>query len=76
MKTISLTIDDDMFQIIEALTTALHATKAAVMRHAVQLLWQQQMVGLLEEQHRQGYLRHPVGADEFEIDDLLRAWGD
>ena len=36
------------------------------MSHAVQLLWQQQMVGLLEEQHREGYLRHPVGADEFQ----------
>jgi hypothetical protein len=76
MKTISVPVDDDMFQTIETLTTALHATQAAVLRHAVQLLWQQQMVGLLEEQHRQGYLRHPVGADEFEIDDACRAWGD
>ena len=76
MKTISLTVDDEMYHSLEALTTALHATKSAVMRHAVQLLWQQQMVGLLEEQHRQGYVRHPAGADEFEMDDACRAWGD
>lgn len=76
MQTISLTVDDEMFRMLETLTAALHATKAAVMRHAVQLLWQQQMVSLLEEQHRLGYLREPVSADEFEIEDACRAWGD
>lgn len=76
MRTISLTIDDEMFQTIETLTNALHVTKAVVMRHALQLLVQQQMVALLEEQHRQGYLRYPVGADEFTIADDCRAWGD
>ena len=76
MQTISLTIDDDLFGRLESLTAALHVTKAAVMSHAVQLLWQQQMVGLLEEQHRQGYLRRPVDANEFQTDDSRLAWGD
>lgn len=75
MQTISLTLDDDLFRMLESLTTALHVTKAAVMSHAVQLLWQQQMVALLEEQHRQGYLRHPVGEDEFQTDNSRLAWG-
>ena len=38
MHTISLTVDDDLFGMLESLTTALHVTKVAVMSHAVQLL--------------------------------------
>jgi metal-responsive CopG/Arc/MetJ family transcriptional regulator len=76
MTTISITLDKEMLQAVESLSHALGMTLSAFMTHALQLALQQQRIKELEEKHRQGYLNHPVGEEEFSVWEDEQVWGD
>jgi len=74
-KTISITLDDDVLQALDMMTKTLNITRSAFLQYALQLALQRQQTKELEEQHRQGYLTHPVSADEFCDWEDEQEWG-
>jgi metal-responsive CopG/Arc/MetJ family transcriptional regulator len=75
MKTISIPIDDQLLEQIDAVAEAQHQKRAEVFCEAVRHWLKQQRIKALVKQDRKGYQRQPVQPDEFEP--LLRAqrWG-
>ena len=76
MKTISITVDDDILHAADTLSKTLGMTLSAFTEHAFRLALYQQRIKVLEEQHRQGYLKHPVEEHEFRVWEDEQTWGD
>ncbi len=76
MRTIQMTIDEPLLQEVDRLTTALNTTRSAFIRNALQAAIRKHTIALLEEQHAQGYARHPVEPGEFDVWLTEQAWGD
>jgi metal-responsive CopG/Arc/MetJ family transcriptional regulator len=67
VKTVQVTIDETLLQQVDTVVAELGTNRSAFMRDALQLALRQRQLRLLEEQHRTGYERQPVTADEFDI---------
>ena len=76
MKTIQMTIDEILLEQVDHLIVALGTTRSAFIREALQVALRKYAVGVLEEQHEQGYARHPVRPGEFDVWAAEQAWGD
>ncbi|MCP4396045.1 MAG: CopG family transcriptional regulator [bacterium] len=76
MKTISVTVNDDLFQAVDRTTETLHITRSTFMRHALQMAIHRQQTAQQEERHRQGYLKQPVEDGEFSDWEDEQEWGD
>jgi metal-responsive CopG/Arc/MetJ family transcriptional regulator len=67
MKTIQMTIDDELLIQVDQATQALHTTRSAFIRSALQLALRQYAMQQLEQQHAEGYARFPVQPGEFDL---------
>ena len=76
MKTIQMTIDEELLSAVDRVTTDLGTTRSAFIRSALQLALRQHEVRALEERHAAGYARQPVAAGEFDVWQGEQAWGD
>ena len=76
MRTIQMTLDDDLVNAVDRLSKQLHTNRSAFTRKALREALARHSLEQLERKHRQGYERHPVGADEFSIWEAEQAWGD
>ena len=76
MKTIQMTIDDELLAEVDQLTTTLQTTRSAFIRSALQLALHHYTTLAKEQQHAQGYARHPVTPGEFDVWDTEQAWGE
>jgi len=76
MKTITITLDDEVLQAVDITTRTLKMTRSALTQYALQLVLQRQHTRELEEQHRQGYLKKPVVESEFSDWEDEQEWGD
>ena len=75
MKTIQMTIDDDLLIEVDQLTQTLQTTRSAFIRSALQLALRHYAILQKEQQHAQGYARHPVVPDEFDVWTAEQSWG-
>lgn len=75
MKTIQMTIDDDLLAAVDQLTTSLQTTRSAFIRSALQLALRHHAILEQERQHAQGYARHPVMPGEFDLWAAEQNWG-
>jgi hypothetical protein len=75
MKTIQMTIDDDLLTEVDQVTQTLQTTRSAFIRSALQLALRHYEVLQKEQQHAQGYARHPIAPDEFGIWLGEQSWG-
>ncbi len=66
MKTIQMTIDESLLAEVDRATQDLKTTRSAFIRAALQLALRRHVIGKLEQEHAQGYARHPVTPDEFD----------
>ena len=71
----TLTIDDDLLTEVDQVTQALQTTRSAFIRSALQLALRHYAVLQKEQQHAQGYARHPVLSDEFDVWTSEQSWG-
>jgi len=71
MRTIQMTIDDDLVKAVDRVSKQLNTSRSSFTRKALRDNLEQ-----LERKHRQGYERHPVAADEFSIWETEQAWGE
>jgi len=76
MKTIQMTIDDELLAEVDQITATLQTTRSAFIRSALQLALRQYTTLEKERQHAQGYARYPVTPGEFDVWDAEQSWGD
>lgn len=76
MRTIQMTLDDDLVQAVDRVSKQLRTSRSAFTRKALREALSRYNFEQLERKHREGYKRHPVTADEFSVWEAEQAWGD
>jgi metal-responsive CopG/Arc/MetJ family transcriptional regulator len=76
MRTIQMTLDDDLVKAVDRVSKELHTNRSAFARKALREALARYKLEQLEHKHRRGYERHPVTADEFSVWESEQAWGD
>jgi metal-responsive CopG/Arc/MetJ family transcriptional regulator len=65
MRTIQMTLDDDLVQVVDRISKHLGTTRSVFTRKALREPLSRYNFEQLEQKHRQGYARQPVAADKF-----------
>ncbi len=76
MKTVQMTIDESLLSEVDHVIQSLNTTRSAFIRDALQLALRQYRIGLLEQQHAEGYARCPETATDVVEWEAEQAWGD
>ena len=76
MRTIQMTLDEDLVKEVDRISKQLRTNRSAFTRKALREALARYSVEQLERKHRQGYERHPIGADEFSVWEKEQVWGD
>jgi metal-responsive CopG/Arc/MetJ family transcriptional regulator len=76
MRTIQMTLDDELVKNVDAISKELKTSRSAFTRRALQEAVTQHNIEHLELKHRQGYAAHPVNKEEFSVWEKEQAWGD
>ena len=76
MRTIQMTLDDDLVHELDSIVKESNTNRSAFARDALRkaITYYHQLK--LAEKHRKGYLKHPVKDDEFSDWEGEQAWGD
>ena len=75
MRTIQMTLDDDLVKTVDIVSKQLHTSRSAFTRKALREALSRYNLEQLERKHRQGYEQHPVTVEEFSIWETEQAWG-
>ena len=76
MKTVQMTIDESLLTEVDQVIQSLNTTRSAFIRDALQLALRQYRIGLLEQQHAEGYARYPATEESVAEWESEQAWGD
>ena len=76
MKTVQMTLDDDLVEAVDRVSKQLGTTRSAFTRRALREALVRHRIEEMERQHRQGYEQHPVAAEEFSVWETEQDWGD
>ena len=76
MKTVQMTLDDDLVADVDRVTRRLRTTRSAFTRQALRRALAREKEAELEERHRRGYARKPVADGEFSAWSKEQKWGD
>jgi metal-responsive CopG/Arc/MetJ family transcriptional regulator len=76
MRTIQMTIDDDLVEAVDRVSKELHTSRSAFARKALRDALARHSKEQLEREHRRGYERQPVAAGEFSLWETEQSWGD
>ncbi len=76
MRTIQMTLDDDLVKAVDRISKELCTSRSAFARKALRDALARYSLEQLERKHRRGYERYPVTADEFAVWETEQAWGD
>ena len=76
MKTIQMTLDDNLVEEVDKIAKELKTTRSAFTRTALREAIDNLNVIQLEKKHKRGYKIHPVSKDEFSIWEGEQDWGD
>ena len=76
MRTVQMTLDEQLVRAVDKVVKELHTTRSAFARAALQEAVTRAKAQKLEDKHRQGYLRQPAAADEFAVWEKEQKWGD
>ena len=75
MKTIQITIDEDLLQRVDRATQLQRVARSQFIRTALEDALRQLAIDELERKQAAGYRRHPVTPGEFDIWESEQAWG-
>ena len=75
MRTIQMTLDDDLVKKVDIIATELNTTRSAFTRDALREAVRKYNIRRLELKHRQGYTKHPVNQGEFSDWEDEQNWG-
>jgi metal-responsive CopG/Arc/MetJ family transcriptional regulator len=76
MRTIQMTLDDDLVASVDRVVKKLKTTRSAFTRKALKDAIKQVNVNMLEKKHKKGYEHHPVGKTEFSVWESEQEWGE
>lgn len=76
MKTIQMTIEENLLSEVDKAIDALQTSRSAFIRDALREAIQKYKIHQMEEQHRLGYEKFPVQPGEFDIWQEEQTWGD
>ena len=76
MRTIQMTLDDDLVEAVDRVSKQLQTSRSAFTRKALREALARHNIEQLELRHRQGYEQQPVATDEFSVWENEQAWGD
>ena len=76
MRTIQMTLDDDLVEAVDRISKELRTNRSAFTRKALREALARHRIEEMEKKHRQGYNRHPVGPEEFSVWETEQVWGD
>lgn len=74
MRTIQMTLDDDLVRTVDQVSKQLNTTRSAFTRKALREALDRYNLEQLEKKHRQGYERNPVTDDEFSDWESEQIW--
>lgn len=74
MKTVQMTLDEDLVRAVDRVTKRLRTTRSAFTREALRAALARHETARLERKQREGYERRPVGADEFSVWEAEQVW--
>ena len=75
MKTIQMTLDEELLAAVDKAVKALKTTRSAFTRGALCEALNQLKTSHLEQKHKQGYERNPTSQDEFSVWEDEQVWG-
>lgn len=76
MKTVQMTLDEDLVKAVDSAAKKLGKTRSAFTRQALRTALKEVRVRELESRHREGYKRKPVKRGEFSDWEAEQVWGD
>ena len=74
MRTVRMTLDQGLVDAVDGAAKRLGTTRSAFTRQALSDALERLRIDALEQRHRRGYERHPVGSDEFSVWEDEHAW--
>ncbi len=75
MKTVQMTLNDELVDQVDVAVKKLHTNRSAFTREALRDALNRLDTMQLEQQHRQGYLKKPVTETEFSVWEDEQDWG-
>jgi metal-responsive CopG/Arc/MetJ family transcriptional regulator len=76
MRTVQMTLDEDLVSAVDAVVKNLKTTRSAFARKALKDAVRQVNIAMLEKKHKKGYENYPVGKTEFSDWESEQEWGD
>lgn len=76
MKTVQMTLDNDLVAEVDVVVKKLKTTRSAFTRKALKEAIRQLNINQLETKHKKGYERYPVVKSEFSVWESEQEWGD
>lgn len=76
MRTIQMTLDDDLVTLIDEVVKEIKTSRSAFTRNALRDAIERFNVSRLEQRHRRGYEVHPAKKTEFSVWEKEQDWGD
>lgn len=75
MKTIQMTLDEELVKTVDSAVKSLGTTRSAFTRDALRQALRSMERRRLEARHRHGYAKHPVSRGEFDAWEGEQVWG-
>jgi CopG family transcriptional regulator / antitoxin EndoAI len=76
MKTVQMTLEDELVKSVDQAAKKLHTTRSAFTRSALKEALRNLRTKQMEERHRQGYRKHPASKEEVGVWEKEQEWGD
>ena len=67
MKTVQMTLDDELVDAVDAMAKKMRTTRSAFTRKALRDAMEEIRMKQLEEKHKSGYQRKPAQRSEFDL---------
>jgi len=75
MRTIQMTLDDELVESVDKVVKELKTTRSAFTRSALREAIIRYNIKYLEEKHRRGYESYPVTKGEYSVWEKEQTWG-
>jgi metal-responsive CopG/Arc/MetJ family transcriptional regulator len=76
MRTIQMTLDDDLVKAVDRVSKELNTNRSAFTRKALRDAIDRYNIEQMERIHKKGYERNPVAHDEFSSWESEQDWGE
>jgi len=74
MRTVQMTLDDELVDAVDAVVKKLHTTRSAFARIALRDAMEQIRIKQQEDMHQAGYQKNPVQVSEFGVWESEQQW--